>query len=64
LAPKPDVALAPTTSRVEGTQPYTEDELDELLRPRRKTVQEVIAWLNEHPMEEEWGGMKPEGRPR
>jgi len=50
------VRIEPSTSEVT----WTDEEIAELLRPRRKTIHEVIAWLEATPPTEEWGGMRPE----
>ena len=44
-------------------QPWTDEELQEMMTPRRKTMKEVMAWLDANPPTEEWGGMKPEDDP-
>ncbi|MBX3081095.1 MAG: hypothetical protein KF716_05635 [Anaerolineae bacterium] len=45
------------------SQPWTDEELQEMMTPRRKTMKEVMAWLDANPPTEEWGGMKPEDDP-
>ena len=44
-------------------EPWTEEEIQEMLTPKRKTMKEVMDWLDANPPTEEWGGMKPEDDP-
>lgn len=44
-------------------QPWTDEELEEMMKPKRKTMKELMAWLDAHPPTEEWDGMKPEDDP-
>lgn len=44
-------------------QSWTDEEIQEMMRPRRKTMKELTAWLDANPPTEEWGGMKPEDDP-
>jgi mRNA-degrading endonuclease RelE of RelBE toxin-antitoxin system len=41
-------------------QPWTEDEIQEMLRPKRRTYAEVVAWLKDNPPTEPFGDIKPE----
>jgi len=42
------------------TQSWTDEELQAMIQPRRKTMKEVMAWLDANPPTAEWGGMKPD----
>src|SRR5260221_9222577 len=44
-------------------EPWTEDEIKEMMTPKRKTIKEVMEWLESNPPTEEWGGMEPEDDP-
>ncbi len=37
---------------------WTEQEIDELMKPQRKTFTELIAWLDTNPPTESWGDLK------
>ncbi len=37
---------------------WTEPEVDELMKPRRKTFKELVAWLDANPPAEPWGDLK------
>lgn len=41
-------------------QPWSEDELRELLRPKLKTGAELAAWLESHSPPVAWGNLGPE----
>lgn len=41
-------------------QAWTDEEIKVLMTPKRKTMIEVMAWLDANPPTEEWGGMQPE----
>ncbi len=38
-------------------QPWTEDEIRELIKPRRKTFRELVIWLDNNPSSEPWGDL-------
>ncbi len=42
---------------------WTDDEIKEMIKPRRKTMEEVMAWRAANPPAEEWGRMRPEDDP-
>jgi mRNA-degrading endonuclease RelE of RelBE toxin-antitoxin system len=44
-------------------QPWMDEEIRELMRPRRKTMKALMEWLDANPPIGEWGGMKPEDDP-
>jgi hypothetical protein len=39
-------------------QPWTEDEIRELIKPKRQTFRELVAWLDKNPSSELWGDMR------
>ncbi len=39
-------------------QPWTEEEISEILKPKRKTFRELLAWLNTNPPSEPWGDLR------
>jgi hypothetical protein len=41
-------------------QAWTDEEIQALMIPKRKSMKETIAWLDANPPTEEWGGMRPE----
>jgi hypothetical protein len=42
---------------------WTDDEIQEMLTPKRKMMKEVMDWLDANPPVEAWGGMRPEDDP-
>lgn len=61
----PGVPAGEVTVRIDvpDETPWTEDEIRDMLTPKRKTMQEVLAWLDAHSPTEEWGGMSPDDDP-
>ncbi len=53
----------PDSENKQDEEPWTDEEIREMLTPRRKTMKEVIEWLDANPPTEEWGGMNPEDDP-
>lgn len=39
-------------------QPWTDDELRELMTPKRKTFKEMVEWLDSNPPTEPWGDLR------
>jgi hypothetical protein len=39
-------------------QLWTEEEIREVLKPKRQTFRELVAWLDNNPSSEPWGSLK------
>ena len=39
-------------------QPWTDDEIQELMTPKRKTFKEMVEWLDANPPTEPWGDLR------
>src|SRR5688572_20372640 len=39
-------------------QPWTDEEIRELMSPKRNTIEELVAWLDANPPTDSWGDLR------